>query len=132
MTNVERIKDIYAAFGRGDVSGVLKALDPEIVWSNAGPQDLDYFGVRRGHEQVAEVFAILGRDFEIHEFAPLRFFAAEDDVAVLLRLRATIRPTGKAIEQELVHVWTLGAGGLATRMRDIQDSAGVAAALRDA
>ena len=128
MEPIARVQAIYAAFGRGDVDAVLAALAPDVVWSNAGPTDLDYFGVRTGREQVAEVFAILGREFVIHEFVPLRFFAADDEVAVLLRLRATVN--GQGIEQELVHVWTLGADGLVTRMRDIQDSAGVAAALR--
>jgi uncharacterized protein len=130
MDNLERIQGIYAAFGAGDVDAVLAALDPGIVWTNAGPADLDYFGARRGRDQVAEVFTILARDFAIEEFVPLRFFAAEDDVAVLLRLRATLRPTGRAFEQELVHVWTIGDDGLVTRMRDIQDSAGLAQALR--
>jgi len=129
--NLERVQAIYGAFGRGDVSAVLGALDPEIVWSNAGPADVDYFGTRRGREEVAEVFAILARDFDIHEFAPLQFFTADDHVAVLLSLRATINHTGRAVEQELVHVWTLGNDGLVTRMRDIQDSAGVAGALRE-
>jgi uncharacterized protein len=132
MENIERIQAIYSAFGAGDVDGVLAALHPDVVWSNAGPAELDYFGVRRGREQVSEVFAILSRDFEIHEFVPLRFFAADDDVAVLLRLRATIKPTRQALEEELVHVWTLAADGRVTRMRDIQDSAAVAAALRPA
>ena len=36
-TNIERIQAIYGAFGAGDVAGVLAALDPEVVWSNAGP-----------------------------------------------------------------------------------------------
>jgi ketosteroid isomerase-like protein len=127
--DIERVQAIYAAFSSGDAAGVLAALDPAVVWSNAGPSDLDYFGVRHGREQVADVLAILARDFDIHEFVPLRFFAADGDVAVLLRLRATIKPTGRTLEQELVHVWTLGPDGLVTRMRDIQDSAGVAAAL---
>ena len=83
--------------------------------------------MRHGKEQVAEVFAILDRDFDIREFAPLRFFTEGDDVAVLMTLRTTGRHR-KEVHQDLVHVWTLGIGGLATRMRDSQDSAGVAAA----
>ena len=130
QTNIERVQAIYAAFGGGDVERVLAALAPDVVWINAGPADIDYFGTRHGREQVAEVFAIIARNFAIEEFVPLRFFAADDDVAVLLRLRATMNPTGRVVEEELVHVWTLGADGLVSRMRDIQDSAAVAAALR--
>jgi ketosteroid isomerase-like protein len=129
-TNLERVQALYAAFGRGDVDAILACLAPSIEWSNAGPSDLDYFGTRHGREQVAEVFVILARDFDISEFTPLRFFSSEDDVAVLLRLQATVKDTGKQIWQELVHVLTFGPDGLVTRMRDIQDSATIAAALR--
>ncbi|EFC85113.1 nuclear transport factor 2 family protein [Parafrankia sp. EUN1f] len=129
-TNLERVQAIYAAFGSGDVEGVLAALAPDVVWSNAGPADLAYFGVRTGREQVAEVFAILGQEFDIAHFAPVEFFAAGERVAVLLEMRATIRSTGRSFTEDLVHVWTFGSDGLVTRLQDIQDSAGVAAALR--
>jgi ketosteroid isomerase-like protein len=129
-SNIKRVQTIYTAFGAGDTNAVLSVLDPAVVWSNAGPADVDYFGTRRCRDEVAEVFAILDRDFAIEDFTPLAFFANGDDVAVLLRLRATMKPTGRTFEEELVHVWTFGTDGLVKRMRDIQDSAGVAAALR--
>ena len=127
---VARVQGIYAAFGAGDVEGVLAALAPDVVWRNAGPADLDYFGTRTGRERVREVFDILGREFDIARFEPVEFFAAGTRVAVLLELEATIRSTGRSFTEDLVHVWTFGADGLVTRLQDIQDSAGVATALR--
>jgi uncharacterized protein len=128
--NLDRTRAIYQAFGAGDTEAVLAALDPDVVWSNAGPDDLDYFGVRTGRDRVAEVFAILGRDFDIKEFEPVEFFAGGDRVAVLLHLNATIRSTGKSFTEDLVHVWTFGEDGQVVKLQDIQDSAGVAAAMR--
>jgi uncharacterized protein len=130
MTQVEQVQRIYKAFGDGDIDTVLAALSPQVRWSNAGPADLPYFGVRIGRDQVAEVFQILGDEFDIAEFAPVAFFAEANQVAVLLRLTATIRSTGRSFSQDLVHVWTFGPDGLVAMLQDIQDSAAVAAAMR--
>lgn len=35
MSNVEIVKSVYEAFGRGDVPSVLAAIDPRIEWSEA-------------------------------------------------------------------------------------------------
>ena len=35
MSNVQFAKDIYTAFGRGDIPAVLAAFDPEIQWREA-------------------------------------------------------------------------------------------------
>ena len=36
VTNAERVKSLYEAFGRGDVPAVLGAFDPQIQWQEAG------------------------------------------------------------------------------------------------
>jgi len=120
----------FQAFGLGDIDAVLSALAADVRWSNAGPSDLDYFGVRTGRDEVAEVFEILGREFDIAEFVPVEFFVSGNRAAALLRLSATIRSTGKSFSEDLVHIWTFGQDGLVTQRRDIQDSAAVADALR--
>jgi ketosteroid isomerase-like protein len=128
--HVRTVQSLYEAFARGDVATILAALSPDVVWSNAGPDDLEYFGTRHGRDGALEVFTILGRDFEIAEFAPQRFFGDGDQVVVTVHQKATVKATGRSFEQDLVHVWTFGADGLVTRFLDVQDSAGVAAALR--
>ena len=35
MSNVQLAKDLYAAFGRGDMPGVLAGFHPEIEWREA-------------------------------------------------------------------------------------------------
>jgi ketosteroid isomerase-like protein len=131
MTDLlQRTQAIYEAFGTGDVDGILSALAPDVTWSNAGPADLEYFGVRHGRAEVAGVFAIIGREFDIAEFAPVEFFTTGNRVAVLLRQRTTIRSTGKSFAEDLVHVWTYGEDGLVRHLQDIQDSAAIAEAMR--
>ena len=43
MSNVQFAKDIYTAFGRGDIPAVLAMFDPEIQWREAegNPYQLD-------------------------------------------------------------------------------------------
>ena len=43
MDNVQMVKDLYEAFGRGDVGSVLASFDPNIEWSVAegGPYQPD-------------------------------------------------------------------------------------------
>jgi uncharacterized protein len=128
--NRERIGQLYAAFGAGDVPAVLAMLDPDIVWRNAGPADLPYFGTRRGAAAVGEVFEIIGREFEIHDFSPSALLAEADLVVAVLHQRTTIRSTGRTFEEDLVHVWRLGPDGLVVELTDVQDSWVIAAAMR--
>jgi ketosteroid isomerase-like protein len=36
-TNMERVQQMYAAFGRGDVPAILNALAPDATWTVQGP-----------------------------------------------------------------------------------------------
>ena len=65
MSNVEVIRGIYGAFGRGDIESVLAALHPEIEWVEAEIEDLLYGGTHRGREAVAkDVLAVMPQTWE--------------------------------------------------------------------
>jgi ketosteroid isomerase-like protein len=85
-----RVRAIYAAFARGDVDTVLAALSPDVVWSNAGPPDIDYFGVRHGRERVAEVFAILGAEFDIADGLVARPQDIQDSATIAAAMRPEV------------------------------------------
>ena len=44
--NVDVIRSLYAAFGRGDLEGILAPLDPEVFWRTPGAPDLPTAGLR--------------------------------------------------------------------------------------
>ena len=70
MSNVEVIRGIYGAFGRGDIESVLAALHPEIEWVEAEIEDLLYGGTHRGREAVAkDVLAVMPQTWEKVESA---------------------------------------------------------------
>lgn len=128
--NIERIQQIYGAFGRGDIPTVLGALSADVTWVNAGPADISYFGTHKGPNAVANgVFGFIGANFEFTAFDPHTFFANGDQVVALLHVAGKARTTGKTFDQETAHVFTL-RGGQISHFRDIQDTAAVAGALR--
>ena len=57
--NIELAKAGYAAFGRGDIRGLLSLLDAGIEWKTPGAADLPTAGNRRGHAEVGEFFRVL-------------------------------------------------------------------------
>lgn len=109
-TNTERVQQMYAAFGRGDIATLLAALAPEVIWTVQGPSWLPMFGARKGRQQVAQFFQAIVEKLNIHEFAPREFIAQGDRVVVLGYERGEAKTTGRAIEGEWAHVFTFRGG----------------------
>ena len=108
--NVEVVQQAYAAFGRGDLEGILALLDPQVAWRTPGPPDLPSAGMRRGVNAVREFFGKLLNTFEITNFEPTDFLAQGDKVVVLGTSLERVRATGTAIEFRWVHVFTIRNG----------------------
>lgn len=120
--NTRLIQESYTAFSRGDISSVLDYLTDEIEWYGAGPTELPLAGTRRGRSEVREFFRDLNETQEILMFEPQEFIAEGDTVVVLLRYRARVKATGRIVETDLVHVFTLQNGKI-LRLRQFYDTA---------
>jgi uncharacterized protein len=126
--NLQVVHQAYAAFGEGDVPGVLAMLAEDVRWSTPGPPDvIPYAGLRTGHEQVAGYFESFGEAVEVTEFEPQTFFAQEDMVVVLGRYALRVKSTGNAVETDWVHAFTLRDQKIA-EFRGYEDSAAIVAA----
>lgn len=109
----EVVRNLYEAFDRVDLEGVLEHLAPEVRWST-----LDLNLEPRSYSGVAEV-----RDFLAGVFASSRRFSLElDDLLVVgdhvlahARLRAPQARHGTGYP--LAQLWTLQADGLVNRHR---------------
>jgi ketosteroid isomerase-like protein len=54
------LKALYACFGRGDISGILERLDPDVEWEHDwGDEPLPLYAPRRGREAVVGFFEAL-------------------------------------------------------------------------
>jgi uncharacterized protein len=126
--NLQVVHQAYAAFGQGDVPGVLAILTEDVRWSTPGPPDvIPYAGLRTGHEQVGGYFESFGGAVEVTEFEPQKFFAQEDMVVVLGRYALRVKSTGNAVETDWVHAFTLRDRKIA-EFRGYEDSAAVVGA----
>lgn len=105
--NIDLVRQVYDAFGRGDLDGIIASLDPQVSWLTPGPPDLPTAGIRRGVPAVRDFFATLLNTFEITNFAPTDFLAQGDKVVVLGTSLERVRATGKAVEFRWVHVFTI-------------------------
>jgi len=108
--NLDIIRRGYEAFGHGDIDTLLGLFDEQIEWVTPGPAELPTSGRRTGKEQVAQFFGIVNDLFEIHRFEPKDMIAQGDRVVVLGEESATVKATGKVLDNSWAHVFTLRDG----------------------
>jgi len=107
------IRNLYAAFARGDIPAVLGALAPDAAWTEAagGP----YAGTYRGADAILTgVFMRLGGEWDGFAAAPAQYVAEGDTVVVLGEYSGTYKATGRAMRAPFAHVWQLRDGRIAS------------------
>ncbi len=110
-TNLDVVKGIYAAFGKGDVPSVLGAFDPQIRWMEAEHFLLDDQNPYVGPMAVAGgVFQRLVERVDHFGVYPEQYHEAGDSVVVEGRYRGTMKATGTAVDAQVAHVWKLKDG----------------------
>jgi uncharacterized protein len=119
--SVDVVSGAYAAFGRGDVPGVLGAFDADIEWYEA--EGMPYGGLHRGPEAVAQnVFGPIAEDVENFAVTPEALIPSGDSVAAIVRYTGTGRASGKDLDLQVVHVWDV-SGGKVVRFKQFADTA---------
>lgn len=111
--NMQVIDNLYKAFATGDMPNVLGAMDPDIIWNEAesnsladgnpyiGP-DAILIGVFARIGEMYETFALM--NIELHEMMNNKILAT-------LRYHGKVKATGKEIDAQVAHFWTLNAKG---------------------
>jgi ketosteroid isomerase-like protein len=114
MSAAEFLAGVYEAFGRGDVPTVLGAMDPEIRWHEAEGNPYRPSGEPWiGPEAVLNnLFVKLGEEWDGFTVHPQTYHEAGDVVVVEARYTGTYKATGKPMNAQVCHVWTLGGGKL--------------------
>jgi ketosteroid isomerase-like protein len=128
--NVALAKSLYAAFGKGDIPTIIAAMAPDVSWETVGrSSDFPTFGPRKGPAQVQEFFALVGSNLDFSDFSPKEFYPVGDKVFVLGHYAMTVKKTGKKMESDWAHVFTI-AGGKVTAFKEFLDTARAAEAYR--
>lgn len=124
MNNVNLIKNVYEAFGRGDIPSVLGAMSPDIRWHQAEsnpyrPSGEPWIGP---DSVLSNLFMRLGAEWEGFTVQPKSFHDAGDSVIVEGRYTGSFKPTGKSLNVQFCHVWNVRDGKL-TKFQQYVDTA---------
>ena len=114
MSNVQLAKDIYAAFGRGDIPAVLAAFDPGIEWREAEghpyqPDGAAWVGPQAILEQL---FMRLGSEWEGFTVNVRSLHDAGEHVAMEGRYTGLYKASGKSLDAQVCHILRFRDGKL--------------------
>jgi uncharacterized protein len=127
--NVAVVKGIYEAFGSGDVPAAVAAMSPAIEWNEAENFPYSDGNPYRGPDAIlAGVFARIFEEWDGFGVVPEQFHDAGDTVIMTGRYTGTCKATGRAMNPQVAHIWTL-ADGKAVRFQQLVDTLAVARAM---
>jgi ketosteroid isomerase-like protein len=133
--NVSTVQNIYGAFGRGDVPGILELVTDDTEWGYNGPsREVPWHPTYKGRANLPKFFQALMENLEMHDFKALDFKALDfihsgEDVVAHIAIEYTVKKTGKRVKQEQLHWWSF-KNGKAARIVHYEDTAQVVAAVR--
>ena len=126
--NEKVVREIYEAFGRGDVGEVLARMKEDARWDfNVGPSDVPWHEPATGPEEIQRFLGGFVGNVTLTAFEPRRFIASGDDVVVDVHLAYTVNRTGKVVDGQQLHWWSLSDRRV-TRLRHFEDTAQVISA----
>ena len=130
--NIETVKGIYAAFGKGDVPAILERIADDVDWEfGASDHGVPWLVHGRGREAVTRFFGQVAAELEFLRF-DVRAVMGEGEWAVaLIELEARSKKTGKTFREACeAHIWRFDAKGRVVAMRHAADTWAHAQALR--
>ena len=122
--NVQIVKDTFAAFGRGDMQGVLALLAEDIEWIIPG-EGLPVTGTYRGRAGVAGLFQKVSEMLEISFLETREFLAQGDRVLVVCFSGGRVKGTNRTYEHHEVLAFTV-RNGKVTNVREYIDTLALA------
>ena len=126
--NVEVVKGIYQAFATGDVPAVVGAMSPDIEWNEAENFPYSDGNPYRGPDAIlGGVFARLGSEWDGFAVEPREFIDGGDTVVMTGRYTGTCKATGRPINAQAAHFWTLDRGKV-VQFQQLVDTLAVARA----
>ena len=128
--NISLAQSLYAAFGRGETETIVNACAGDVRWDfNGRRKDYPLLGQWHGQAGVRDFFKQVAAVQEVKTFTPKDFHAASDLVFVFGHYAWTVRKTGKSVDCDWLHVFTV-KNGKVTAFREFTDTAQYAEAFR--
>jgi uncharacterized protein len=128
-SNIDTVKTLYEAFGRGDVATILDHLTDDVDWATEAASDAaPWYGRRVGKAAVTGFFEGFASVVDVQEFTPLSFTSNDNEVMTLVRYRGKAKQTGREAAMNLHHYWRFRDGKV-EYYRGSEDTVQVAAML---
>ena len=110
--NTAIIDGLYKAFSAGDIPAVLGAMDANIIWNEAEGNAYADGNPYMGPDAVLNgVFARVGAELDNFKLNNLQLHEMSNDkVLATLRYTGKYKKTGKSIDAQVAHFWTLKDG----------------------
>jgi ketosteroid isomerase-like protein len=109
--NIQTIRTLYDAFGRGDVQTILAQVTDDVDWASDAAEDTaPWWGVRKGRDAVGSFFADVASSIEVLEFTPVDLAASDDAVMSLVRFRFRGLDSGLEASANLHHYFRFRDG----------------------
>ncbi|MBR0971610.1 MULTISPECIES: nuclear transport factor 2 family protein [Bradyrhizobium] len=126
-TNVQTVKDFFAAIGRGDRKALLALVAEDIEWIIPG-ENWPLAGTHRGHDGLADLLETASKTMETST-EPREFIAQGDRVLVAGFATGKIKATNKPFRDDWVFAMTVRSGKV-TDIREYVDTQALARAAR--
>jgi uncharacterized protein len=108
---IEAVQRLYAAYGRGDLDGVLAELADDVDWAaEASSTSVPWYGPHAGKGEVPRFFKAIGSNVDVTEFTLLSIAGNDTDVMVVVRWAYTVGATGARAAMTMQHWWRFADG----------------------
>jgi uncharacterized protein len=124
--NLRIVKDLFAAFGRGDKQGMLALSAEDIEWITPG-EDWPLAGTRHGHAGLLDLVQKSTEKLETSFPEPPEFVAQGDRVLVIGSSTGKVKATNKKFEDHFV-IAISARNGKVTNVREYVDTQAMARA----
>jgi ketosteroid isomerase-like protein len=124
MSNIDTVKQLYEAFGRGDIPVIIGKLDPNVEWDVEVPTPgVPWLQPRRGAANIPAFFESLA-PLSFQRFEPHTFFADGNKVFALIAIDATHVASGKQYKFPYEgHPWFFNDAGKIVKYQHVTDTA---------
>lgn len=122
MSNIDTVRAIYEAFGRGDVPAIIEKLADNVEWDTDYEQPaVPWLEPRRGKAAVPGFFEAMA-PLQVTRFEPHTIAADGNKVVSAIHLEVDTQGKHYVIPND-GHLWTFGADGKVIGFQHMTDTA---------
>jgi ketosteroid isomerase-like protein len=129
--NKQTVKQMYADFGAGNISGIINVMADDVKWTDPGYPDIPFASKGRTKNQIPDFFKALGESVIYTKFEPREFFTDGNSVIVLGYHEGKTKPKDVAFGHDWAMIWKFNNEGKVSSYQSFIDTNEVAKGFRN-